>query len=159
MVAQSDPLVAVRNGVQPRLPFWVKAVIGLCCVMQVAVMAGDLLGYPILRQALMIFGGFWSPVVWAGHGIFPGHILSIFVTYGFLHAGLLHLGMNMLSLVAIARAWPSPRALHVMSTTMVDARDSTTSKAVTTPPVRPTAAVRSPAALAEAGASTRAVMA
>ena len=103
MVAQSDPLVAVRNGVQPRLPFWVKAVIGLCCAMQVAVMAGDLLGYPILRQALMIFGGFWSPVVWAGHGIFPGHILSIFVTYGFLHAGLLHLGMNMLSLVAIAR--------------------------------------------------------
>ena len=37
--------------------------------------------------------------------------------------------------------------------------DSTTSNAVTTPPTCPIATVRSPAALAEAGTSTRAVMA
>ena len=102
MVAQSDPLAAIP-AVQPRLPLWVKAVIVLCCLFQALILAADLLGYPILRQAALIFGGFWSPILWAGHGIFPGHVLSIFVTYGFLHAGLLHLGMNMLSLVAIAR--------------------------------------------------------
>lgn len=102
MVAQSHPFGAVPAA-QPRLPLWVKAVIVLCCAVQALILAADLLGYPILRQAALIFGGFWSPIVWAGHGIFPGHLLSIFVTYGFLHAGLLHLGMNMLSLVAVGR--------------------------------------------------------
>src|SRR5690606_14088890 len=50
-------------------------------------------------------------------------------------------------------------ALQLMSTTSVAVWDSTTSNAVTTPPARPTAIVRSPAALAEAGTSTRAVIA
>ncbi|WP_207099934.1 rhomboid family intramembrane serine protease [Paracoccus shandongensis] len=103
MVAHTDPLAAMQDGLQPRLPLWVRAVIVLCCGIQAAIMAADLLGYPIVRQAALIFGGFWSPVVWAGHGIFPGHLVTIFATYGFLHGGLLHLGMNMLSLVALAR--------------------------------------------------------
>lgn len=103
MAAQSDPFLAARDGLQPRLPLWVKVVIILCCAIQAVFMIADLLGHPILRQAALVFGGFWSPVLWAGHGVFPGHILTIFVTYGFLHAGLLHLGMNMLSLVALAR--------------------------------------------------------
>ncbi|WP_295047447.1 rhomboid family intramembrane serine protease [uncultured Paracoccus sp.] len=103
MQAQSDPLAATRDDARPLLPLWVKVVIGLCCLMQALTLLADLLGYPIVRQALILFGGFWSPVLWAGHGVFPGHVLTIFVTYGFLHSGLLHLGMNMLSLVAIAR--------------------------------------------------------
>lgn len=103
MVSRSDPFTADQAALQPRLPLWVKAVIVLCCVIQGLILAADLLGYPIVRQAALILGGFWSPILWAGHGVFPGHVLSIFVTYGFLHAGLLHLGMNMLSLVAIAR--------------------------------------------------------
>lgn len=103
MVARSDPFPAARDSLQPRLPLWVKAVIALCCLAQALILLADWLGYPIVRQAALIFGGFWSPIVWAGHGVFPGHVLSVFVTYGFLHAGLLHLGMNMLSLVAIAR--------------------------------------------------------
>lgn len=103
MVAPSDPFVAIRDGLQPRLPLWVRGVIVLCCAIQGLTIAADLLGYPVVRQAALIFGGFWSPIVWAGHGVFPGQLLSIFVTYGFLHDGLLHLGMNMLSLVALAR--------------------------------------------------------
>ncbi len=59
----------------------------------------------------------------------------------------------------ISRPWPSFRALQLMSTTSVAVCDSTTSNAVTTPPTCPIATVRSPAALAEAGTSTRAVMA
>lgn len=103
MVAPTEPIAAAPDRIHPRLPFWIKAVIVLCCAVQAAIMAADVLGYPIVRQASLFLGGFWSPVVWAGHGIFPGHLLTMFVTYGFLHAGLLHLGMNMLSLVAIAR--------------------------------------------------------
>lgn len=102
-MARTDHLAATRDGLRPRLPLWVKAVIVLCCAIQAAVIAADLVGYPIVRQAALILGGFWSPVLWAGHGVFPGHVLTMFLTYGFLHAGLLHLGMNMLSLVALAR--------------------------------------------------------
>ena len=107
MVAQGNPLGAVHDDLPPplaaRLPLWVKAVIVLCCAIQIVTLGADLLGYPVLRQALVILGGFWSAVFWAGHGIFPGHLPLIFVTYGFLHGGLLHLAMNMLSLVALAR--------------------------------------------------------
>lgn len=102
-MVRPDPALAFEERSQPRLPGWVKAVVLLCCAVQALTMAADLLGYPVVRQALLIFGAFWSPVLWAGHGIFPGHVLTIFATYGFLHAGLLHLGMNMLSLVALAR--------------------------------------------------------
>ena len=45
-----------------------------------------------------------------------------------------------------------------MSTTIESEWDSTTSNAVRTPPTRPTAVVRSPAAVDEAGASTRTVI-
>ncbi|MDQ1900871.1 rhomboid family intramembrane serine protease [Paracoccus sp. WLY502] len=102
MVAQTDH-PALRDSSLPRLPWWVKAVIVLCCAIQGMTILADFLGYPIVGQALVIFGGFWSPILWAGHGVFPGHVVSVFVTYGFLHAGLLHLTMNMLSLVALAR--------------------------------------------------------
>ncbi len=63
------------------------------------------------------------------------------------------------SAAVISSACASFSALQLMSTTSVAVCDSTTSNAVTTPPTRPTAIVRSPAALAEAGTSTRAVMA
>lgn len=103
MVAQSDSPMTVRYGAPPRLPLWVKAVIVLCCAMQGLAIAADLMGWPIVRQAVTFLGGFWSAILWAGHGIFPGHPLTMFVTYGFLHGGLLHLGMNMVSLVVLAR--------------------------------------------------------
>ena len=59
----------------------------------------------------------------------------------------------------ISSACRSDSALHEMSTMIESARDSTTSNAVMTPPTRPTATARSPAAVALGGASTRAVMA
>lgn len=103
MVAQSESHAAIRYGQPQRLPLWVKGVIVLCCAMQGLVIAADLMGWAILRQALTFLGGFWSAILWAGQGLFPGHPLTMFVTYGFLHAGLLHLGMNMLSLAVLAR--------------------------------------------------------
>jgi hypothetical protein len=58
----------------------------------------------------------------------------------------------------IAAAWASDWALADRSTTINAAVDSTTSKAVMTPPARPTAMVRSPAAVADGGAATRMVI-
>ena len=49
-------------------------------------------------------------------------------------------------------------ALAEMSTTIDAAVDSTTSNPVMTPPARPTAVVRSPAAVADGGAAIRMVI-
>lgn len=103
MVAPSDPFPQIRDDLSPRLPLWVRTVIILCCALQLLVLAGDLLDYPAVRRGALLFGGFWSPMLWLGQGLFPGQVVTMFATYGFLHAGLLHLGMNMLSLVALAR--------------------------------------------------------
>ena len=55
-------------------------------------------------------------------------------------------------------AWVCDWALAEMSTTIDAAVDSTTSKPVMTPPARPTAVVRSPAAVADGGAAIRMVI-
>lgn len=103
MVAQSENRGAIRTGQPVALPMWVKAVIVVCCLVQGAGIVADLMGWAILRQALNLLGGFWSVVFWSGQGLFPGQPLTMFATYGILHAGLLHLGMNMISLAALAR--------------------------------------------------------
>ena len=98
-----DPARPARTLGPTRLPFWVKAVIIACCVIEALLIAGALLGYPGLR-----FGAFacsapsGRPCLTHG-GLYPGQQIVMFVTYGFLHAGLLHLAMNMISLAALAR--------------------------------------------------------
>lgn len=118
------PAALSRSGRLP-LPRWVMVVIVLCTLIEVALTACDLLGLRFtvyvtrpqgflpffttqrlglpVRQMVNALFGFWSPQFHAGHGIFPGQHVLMFLTYGLLHGGLLHLGMNMLSLAALAR--------------------------------------------------------
>ena len=62
------------------------------------------------------------------------------------------------SSVVMSSTWSALATFAVMSTTIASECDSTTSNAVSTPPTRPTEVVRSPAALADGGASTRMVI-
>lgn len=96
------PHVSARTLGPARLPFWVKAVILACCVIEALLIAAALFGYPGLRFGAFALGAFWSPVLTHG-GLYPGQQIVMFATYGFLHAGLLHLAMNMISLAALAR--------------------------------------------------------
>ena len=89
--------------IKPRMALWVVVLIVLCCVIEAAFWLAPAFGWGGLRQAADFLGGFWSPVLWGGHGIYPLQPVVMFFTYGLLHSGLAHLGMNMLSLVAIAR--------------------------------------------------------
>lgn len=88
---------------RPPLPRWVIGVMVLCTVIEAAFWLAPLVGLGGLRRAADFLGGFWSPVFWAGHGIYPFQPLVMFASYGLLHSGLAHLAMNMLSLMAIAR--------------------------------------------------------
>lgn len=85
------------------LPLWVIALIALCCAVEVTLTIAPFLGYGAARSFALIFGGFWSVVFWQGQGAYPGQPVLMFLSYGLLHGGLLHLAMNMISMAAVAR--------------------------------------------------------
>lgn len=88
---------------QRQLPPWVVGLILLCCLVEAVILVAPLLGYERARVIGLYFGGFWSPLLWGGGGIYPGQPVLMFVTYGLLHSGLTHLGMNMISLAVVGR--------------------------------------------------------
>lgn len=85
------------------IPRWVIAVVILCCVIEALTVAAQVYWAPPARNAIDVIGGFWPPLMQVP-GVYPGQGLAMFVTYGFLHGGLLHLGMNMASLLYLAEA-------------------------------------------------------
>lgn len=97
------PRVSARKLGPMRLPLWVRAVIVVCCLIEALTYAGPLLGVGAARTASVMLGGFWSPLMGGATGLYPGQGAVMFLTYGLLHGGLLHLAMNMISLAAVAR--------------------------------------------------------
>ncbi|MCQ0969485.1 rhomboid family intramembrane serine protease (plasmid) [Paracoccus sp. TK19116] len=86
----------------PKVPRVFAAIIAICCLVEALILLGTLLLTPDFRELVFIFGAFWVQDLRSG-GIFPGQAVLMFVTYGFLHGGLIHLAMNMISLAAITR--------------------------------------------------------
>ncbi|WP_410217695.1 rhomboid family intramembrane serine protease [Paracoccus sp. (in: a-proteobacteria)] len=97
------PLVNARRLGPAVLPVWARTLVILCCVIEACLLLADLLGYPVARQAALMLGGFWSMLFWDGPGLYPAQRVAMFISYGLLHANLLHLAMNMISLAAVAR--------------------------------------------------------
>ncbi|MDP5308476.1 rhomboid family intramembrane serine protease [Paracoccus spongiarum] len=87
----------------PQLPRWVVAVIALCCLIELGLQLAALAGHPAARPASLMLAGFWSELLQGGAPLYPGQPALMFLSYGLLHAGLLHLAMNMLSLAVVAR--------------------------------------------------------
>lgn len=81
------------------------AIILTCVLIEVALQMGDLgvFGPPRLRQWAYEHGGFWPGLLqdWT-----PNYALQpvlMFVTYGFLHGGLAHLLINMITLYSLGQ--------------------------------------------------------
>lgn len=89
---------------RPSLPLWIKILIVLCCAIEAVFWLAPILGFgQPLRAMANLVGAFWAPVFQTGTGLYPGQSLVMFLTYGLLHGGLMHLAMNMFSLTAVAR--------------------------------------------------------
>ncbi len=80
------------------------ALVVFCVGIEAVLQLGDLgvIDVPRFRATVYEYGGFWSGLLenWR-----PNYALQpwvMFVTYGFLHAGLMHLGLNMVTLVSLA---------------------------------------------------------
>lgn len=88
------------------LPPLLWAILVACLVPELVLSGADhgLWGSPHWRDFAVGWGGFWPGLLQDWHPNYPGQAWAMFVTYGFLHAGLLHLGANMMSLVSLGRA-------------------------------------------------------
>lgn len=85
-----------------RLPRWAIIVILICVLVEAGIVLGSMIWMPLARNMVMLLGGFWPPLLHGGTGVYTGQPVVMFVTYGFIHAGLMHLAMNMISLAAVA---------------------------------------------------------
>ena len=56
-------------------------------------------GDPSWRMAAYEYGGFWSGLLRDWVPTYPGQAFAMFATYGFLHGGLSHLALNMVTLI------------------------------------------------------------
>lgn len=91
------------TGIRRQLPVWVIAVIAICCLVELGLIIGEMVYGAQLRTMSLFVGGFWSHLFWVNQGIYPGQPIIMFFTYGLMHSGLMHLGMNMISLAVLAR--------------------------------------------------------
>lgn len=97
--AQDDPGQDGRPG---RWLIW--ALVGLCAAIEAVLSLGDLglLGMGRLRQTVFDYGAFWPGLLRGGwRPNYPGQGLAMFVTYGFLHGGMVHMATNMLTLLSL----------------------------------------------------------
>ena len=79
--------------------------ITLCVAIEAVLQLGDLglFGVPRFRQTVYEFAGFWPGLLSNWQPNFKLQPWTMFLTYAFLHAGLLHLTVNMVTLYSLGR--------------------------------------------------------
>lgn len=80
------------------------SLVGICVLIEAVLSLGDLgvLGTTRLRQTVLEYGAFWPGVMRGGwQPNYPGQAWAMFVTYGFLHGGMVHMATNMLTLLSL----------------------------------------------------------
>lgn len=82
----------------------IYVLIVLYSVVEIALIAGDLgvFEVPRLRSTVYEFGGFWPGLLTDWEPNYPSQPWLMFFTYGFLHSGLAHLVVNMITLASLA---------------------------------------------------------
>jgi membrane associated rhomboid family serine protease len=84
----------------------VYAIAVLCVAVELVLQAGDfgLIPIPRLRATVYEYGGFWPGLLHDWQPNFPFQSWTMFLSYGFLHAGPMHLALNMVTLVVLGTA-------------------------------------------------------
>lgn len=104
----TDPTPSsVRSRPRPSfLPMSVGLILLACVAIELVLSAADFdwINVARLRAWAYEFGGFWPGLLRDWRPNYAGQPMLMFITYGFLHGGLVHLGVNMLTLVSLGRA-------------------------------------------------------
>jgi rhomboid protease GluP len=82
------------------------ALITVCCVIEATLSLADLgvIGPASLRQLIYDYGAFWPGLLNGWKPNYTAQPYVMFFTYAFLHGGLIHLSVNMISLWSLAHA-------------------------------------------------------
>lgn len=85
---------------------WLIGPILLCVGIELILVAGDfgLLGNDRLRTLAYEYGGFWPGLLGSWKPNYPAQPYLMFFTYSFLHSGMMHLVINMLTLWSLGLA-------------------------------------------------------
>lgn len=86
-----------------RVPGVVIAV-ALCCLVPEVILSGaewGLWGTPHWRSLAMGYGAFWPGLLGNWTPNYPFQAETMFLSYGFLHAGLAHLAVNLMTLMSL----------------------------------------------------------
>lgn len=83
----------------------VLLIVAACALPEVAMtlLETPLFGATGLRRQLIVHGAFWPGLLGDWEPVWPGQPAAMFLTYAFLHGGLMHLLFNMLVLVHLGR--------------------------------------------------------
>lgn len=75
-------------------------------LIEITLQLGDrgIFGLPRFRSLVYEYGGFWPGLLSDWRPNYPLQPATMFLTYGFLHAGLWHLVLNMITLVSLGQA-------------------------------------------------------
>lgn len=81
-------------------------IIALLCAVEVLILAIGLAGpgVPRARSAVVSWTGFIPSIIGGGDGRYPGQALIMFFSYGFVHGGVFHLAVNVISLGTLGPA-------------------------------------------------------
>jgi membrane associated rhomboid family serine protease len=80
--------------------------IAVCVLVEAVLQAGDLglWGVPRMRTLAYEYGGFWSQLLFGWRPNYAAQPFTMFLSYGVLHGGLMHLAFNMVALWSLGQA-------------------------------------------------------
>ncbi|NRB00292.1 MAG: rhomboid family intramembrane serine protease [Rhodobacteraceae bacterium] len=99
----TDPISPPIDPLARRFPGVIVVLVVVMAAIEIALMLGDLglWGGARLRQTVYEYAGFWPGLLRNWLPNFPAQPYTMFLSYGFLHAGVVHLIVNMITLVSL----------------------------------------------------------
>lgn len=105
-MSTSSPSGQPSLAASPGKPWVLITVIVICCLVEGLLQLADwqIISVVRLRSLAYEYGGFWVGLLQSWSPNYPSQPYLMFLTYGFLHGGFLHLAVNMMTLWSLGLA-------------------------------------------------------